>query len=82
MTRKGGVVLPVEVLLRFEGGRTYRSVWDGAGRWKRFRVHGPRLIEAIVDPDEKIALDSDRTNNGRRSRGDPRAAARWTSRSV
>ncbi|MDQ6891224.1 MAG: M1 family metallopeptidase [Acidobacteriota bacterium] len=83
VTRKGGVVLPVEVLLRFEGGKSYRSVWDGAGRWKRFRIQGgPRLVEAIVDPDEKIALDSDRTNNGRRSRGDPRAATRWTSRSV
>ena len=83
VTRRGGVVLPVEVLLRFEGGRTYRSVWDGAGRWKRFRIEsGPRLLEATVDPDEKIALDSDRTNNGRRSRGDPRAATRWTSRTV
>jgi len=35
-----------------------------------------------VDPDEKILLDLDRTNNGRRTEGDPRAAARWTSRSV
>ena len=43
---------------------------------------GPRLDEAIVEPDEKIALDSNRTNNGKRSRGDSRAATRWTSRSV
>ncbi|MEO8430748.1 MAG: M1 family metallopeptidase [Acidobacteriota bacterium] len=83
VTRRGGVALPVEVLLRFEGGRTYRSLWDGEARWKRFRVTGgPRLIEAIVDPDEKITLDSDRTNNGRRALADPRAAARWTARSV
>jgi hypothetical protein len=83
VTRRGDTAMPVEVLLRFEGGRTYRSVWDGEGRWKRFRVSsGPRLIEALVDPDEKIALDSDRTNNGRRVEADPRAAARWTARSV
>ncbi len=83
VTRKGETAMPVEVLLRFESGRTYRSLWDGEGRWKRYRVTGgPRLIEAVVDPDEKIALDSDRTNNGRRVTGDPQAAARWTARSV
>lgn len=83
VTRRGSTVLPVEILLRFEGGRTYRSTWDGEARWKRFRVTGgPKLVEAIVDPDEKIALDSDRTNNGRRVVADPRAAARWTSRTV
>ncbi len=83
MTRKGCTGLPVEILLRFEGGKAYRSVWDGQARWKRFRVTGgPRLIEAIVDPEEKIALDSDRSNNGRRVTGDPRAASRWTARTV
>ncbi len=83
VTRRGGTALPVEVLLRFEGGKTYRSSWDGVARWKRFRVAGgPRLVEAIVDPEEKISLDSDRTNNGRRVAADPRAAARWTARSV
>jgi hypothetical protein len=83
VTRRGETAMPVEVLLRFESGRTYRSLWDGEGRWKRYRVTGgPRLIEAIVDPDEKLALDSDRTNNGRRVAADPRAAARWTARSV
>ena len=45
-------------------------------------MHGAKLIEAIVDPDEKILLDADRFNNGRRVDGDPRAAARWTSRAV
>jgi len=83
VTRRGSTALPVEVLLRFEGGKTWRGAWDGEARWKRFRISsGPRLIEAIVDPDEKIALDADRTNNGRRVVPDPRAAARWTARSV
>ena len=75
--------MPVDVLLRFVGGHVYRSHWDGEARWTRFRVSGgPRLIEAIVDPDEKILLDADRTNNGRRTDDDPRAAARWTVRAV
>jgi hypothetical protein len=83
VVRRGEVAMPVEIELRFEGTRPYRTTWDGQARWTRLRVTGgPRLIEAIVDPDEKILLDSDRTNNGRRTTADPRAAARWTSRSV
>ena len=83
VTRRGETALPVEVLLRFEGGKTYRSSWNGEARWKRFRISGgPRLLEAIVDPDEKLALDEDHTNNGKRVVPDPRAASRWTARSV
>jgi Peptidase family M1 domain len=83
VVRRGDVALPVGVLLRFADGSTYRSRWDGQARWKRFRVRsGPRLLEALVDPEEQVLLDADRTNNGRRTRGDPRAAARWTSRAV
>ncbi len=82
VTRRGDVAMPVEILLRFDGGATYRSAWDGEARWKRFRARGPRLTEAVVDPDEKILLDLDRTNNGRRPEADPRAASRWTARSV
>jgi hypothetical protein len=83
VARRGEVAMPVDVALRFEGAHTYRSHWDGDARWKRFRVtQGPKLVEAIVDPAEKILLDVDRTNNGRLVTPDPRAASRWTSRAV
>jgi Peptidase family M1 domain len=83
VSRRGDVAMPVDVVLRFEGGRTYRSAWDGEGRWKKFRVGGgPKLVEAIVDPSEKILLDLDRTNNGRLATPDRRAASRWTARAV
>lgn len=83
VARRGDVAMPVEIVLKFEGGRTYRSAWDGESRWKRFRVaSGPKLVEAIVDPDEKILLDLDRTNNGRLATADRRAASRWTARAV
>jgi hypothetical protein len=83
VVRRGDVAMPVDVLLRFEGGHVSRSHWDGEARWKRFRVDGgPRLIEAIVDPDEKILLDADRTNNGLRTRDDLRSATRWSARAV
>ena len=83
VARRGDVAMPVEIVLRFEGGHTYRSGWDGEARWKKFRVaNGPRLIEAVVDPGEKILLDLDRTNNGRLVSPDRRAASRWTARVV
>ncbi len=83
VVRRGDVAMPVEVALRFAGGKTYRAAWDGEARWKRFRVQrGPKLIEALVDPEEKILLDTDRTNNGRRVEADQRAASRWTARSL
>ncbi len=83
VSRLGDVALPVEVVLRFDGGRVHRSAWDGEARSKTFRVErGPRLLEAAVDPDEKLLLDANRTNNGRRPEPDPRAATRWTARAV
>jgi hypothetical protein len=83
IARNGDTALPVDILLRFEGGKTYRTQWDGLARWIRLRTfQGPKLIEAIVDPDEKILLDSDRFNNGRLVEPDRRAATRWTSRTV
>lgn len=83
VVRRGDVAMPVEVVLRFAGGKSYRFAWDGEARWKRYRVsRGPKLLEALVDPDEKILLDVDRTNNGRLLIPDPRAASRWTARSL
>jgi hypothetical protein len=83
VARRGDVAMPVDVVLRFEGGRTHRALWDGVARWKRFRVeNGPKLMEATVDASEKILLDLDRTNNGRLTTPDPRAASRWTARAV
>ena len=76
--------MPVDILLRFEGGhgstaRTGTERRDGSASAS---IGGPRLLEAVVDPDEKILLDADRTNNGRRTQDDPRAATRWTARAV
>jgi len=83
VVRKGDVAMPVDVVLRFEGGKTQREHWDGESRWKRYSIaSGAKLVEAVVDPDEKILLDADRTNNGLRTEDDERAASRWTVRAV
>jgi hypothetical protein len=79
--RRGEVVVPVDIRLDFDGRRTYRTVWNGASDWIRFRVEdGPKLLKAVVDPDAKITLDANRNNNGRVVRGDAAAANLWTAR--
>lgn len=62
--RKGELVFPQEVLIVFENGEELRENWDGRDRWKRFVYIKPqRLKFAQLDPENKILLDSNLTNN-------------------
>jgi hypothetical protein len=85
--RRGEVVLPVELELRYEGGRRERlplreadgSPWSG--RWRQLeRVSRERLASASVDPDDRLVLDVNRLNDARRVKADNRAADRWGAR--
>ncbi|HSL23526.1 MAG TPA: M1 family metallopeptidase [Vicinamibacterales bacterium] len=79
--RKGEIVFPVEIALRYEGGRTDRRRWDGRDRWLKIRTTSPeRLSSADVDPDRRVLLDVDWLNNARRVESDRRAATKWSSR--
>lgn len=75
--RLGGVRLPVTTRLTFADGRSRDLRWDGRERWVRYRVRGPQLLHAEVDPEEVLVLDADRLNNSRRTAPDRRAARRW-----
>ena len=64
--RQGDLPLPVEVLLRFENGQTYRTTWDGSTKWLRLKaVYASRLAQVVLDPDGKIVLDRNPFNNVR-----------------
>ncbi|HYK89121.1 MAG TPA: M1 family metallopeptidase [Acidobacteriota bacterium] len=66
VSRLGDGVLPVDVLLRFENGEEFRDVWDGQNSWKMYTLVKPvKLSYAVVDPDRKILLDINYTNNSR-----------------
>jgi hypothetical protein len=80
--RIGDGVFPVEVELVFEDGSRERRFWDGRDRWRLFVHEGPSKLEyAVVDPEETLLLDLDRTNNSL-LREDPGrlAPAKWSSR--
>ena len=60
-------ILPVEVLLRFENGEELREVWDTQALWKEYRLVKPAKLDfAAVDPDHKLLLDINYTNNSQR----------------
>lgn len=77
----GELRLPVDVELRFEGAPPERRIWEGELPWARWEiVRAEKLVEVVVDPDGKLALDASRLNNARRVESDRRAATYWTLR--
>jgi hypothetical protein len=82
VTRLGEVRMPVEVRVQLANGRSIDERWDGRDRWTRFEYTEARALSATVDPDGKIALDVDRSNNEwMASRGPARrAATKWAAR--
>ena len=78
--RLGGVRIPVDILIVFEDGREFREHWDGQYRWKKFTYSGPvRIKQAIVDPDFKLVLDINRTNNSWVVEPERLSPWKWTS---
>jgi hypothetical protein len=64
--RKGELIFPQEILIRFEEGEELTEKWDGKERWKRYVYFRPYKLEsAQVDPEYKILLDINFTNNSR-----------------
>ena len=64
--RLGDFKFPVEIEVVFANGDTIHENWDGQGLWKKFYYTKPtRLVSATVDPDLKIPLDVNVTNNSR-----------------
>lgn len=62
--RLGQFVFPVEIEFQFENGHKIRETWDGQANWKKYRfVRKEKLRYATVDPDHKIPMDINLTNN-------------------
>ncbi len=64
--RLGDFIFPVELQVVFDNGDTLRENWDGKNLWKKYRYVKPaKLVSATVDPDYKIPLDINYTNNSK-----------------
>jgi len=76
--RRGEVMAPVDVLIRFDNGETIQRNWDGKYRWVKFVFEKPyKVTSAEVDPERKLALEANFTNTSRTAKPDNRAAAKW-----
>jgi len=65
--RVGEVVFPMDTLVEFSDGEVLRNQWDGRGRVKTFRfTRKAKVVRAAIDPDQRVPLDVDRTNNSLR----------------
>ncbi len=81
--RLGEIAWPVEVEWKRKGEEPQRAWFDGRDRWWRRRFeNGPALEWVRVDPDFRLLLDSNRTNNEYRIEADARPALRWTLRAL
>jgi len=76
--RLGEALAPVDVVVHFDNGETVREHWDGQYRWTRFTyLKSAKAVSAEVDPECKLALEANFTNNSRTAEEDNRAAAQW-----
>ncbi len=80
--RHGEARLPVELLVEFADGRVVNERWNGRERWYRFSYAGAEVVRAVVDPQRKIVIDVDPSNNEWVSdeRQAVRAATKWAGR--
>jgi hypothetical protein len=76
--RLGEAIAPVDVVVDFENGDAVREQWDGQYRWIKYVYERPSKVKsAEVDPNRKLALEANFTNNSRLAKEDSRGAARW-----
>jgi hypothetical protein len=78
--RYGEATFPVDVLITFGNGDKVTEHWNGRDRWKLYTYVRPqRAVSAIVDPDQVLLLDVNRTNNSRTlTPNGRRAATKWS----
>jgi hypothetical protein len=80
--RWGEAILPVEVRVTFEDGEQVTETWDGRERWVRYDYQRPSKVRTVeVDPEHKLVLDVNYTNNTWMRTPQNKAAARkWVSK--
>src|SRR5262249_36198972 len=61
-------------------GRRWSDTWAIKDRWKKFKLTtGSKLIAAEVNPERKVLLDANLTNNSKTEAAGVKGAVRWSS---
>ena len=80
--RWGEAIFPVDVKITFTDEAEVAEKWDGRERWKRFDyMRAAKVARVEVDPEHKLVLDVNYTNNSwlREPRTD-KAAIKWAAK--
>ncbi len=81
LVREGEVMLPVDVLIRFDNGDEILEKWDGKARYMDFTYTGYRKIEWVkIDPESRITMDVNYINNSMTEKPDHAIVRRLTGR--
>ena len=85
LRRVGGLSLPMPVRLTFEDGTTRDEMWTRdeqlATNWKRLLFESEsKLVGVQIDPDRRVFLDADLSNNAWYDASDKLAPWRWGER--
>ena len=74
-------IIPVEVLIHFEDGKQIIEYWDGKERAKDFVFERESKVDyAVIDPELKILMDKDLTNNSLIVKGNKKVALKYGSK--
>jgi hypothetical protein len=61
-------------------GRQWSDRWAIKDRWKKFEfTSGSKLVTAEIDPEQKVLLDANLTNNSKTEATGVKGAVRWSS---
>jgi len=75
----GNVHYPVDIQVTFEDGTQVTEHWNGDQAYKKFHYEKPAKVErVVVDPDGKLFLDVNQSNNSRTRTPDRTASKRWS----
>lgn len=62
--RRGTLVLPVDIRIGFKDGKIVLEHWNSRDKFVIFRYSGAKVVKVEIDPDGRVPLDLDRSNNG------------------
>jgi hypothetical protein len=65
VARRGDMVFPVDISLRYADGRVERQHWSGADNQLQMTATDGRLVEVDVDPDQVLRVQPDLLDDGR-----------------
>jgi hypothetical protein len=64
LERMGEVMVPLEIMVWFDDSTSVTEEWDGKARYFDLEYHGAaRVTSARIDPEMKILMDTDISNN-------------------